>query len=102
MLEHVHRPTILGFMYAHSFAIIAYFGLCSLLCLPFSSLYWFLRHMCAASVWDLNDSVLVNLVEYKMVVQALCDAYCGENYGSTDFDVLENVRDAILRMAYYW
>jgi hypothetical protein len=32
----------------------------------------------------------------------VCNAYCGETYGSTDFDVLENVRDAILRMTYYW
>ena len=34
--------------------------------------------------------------------QAICSAYCGEAYGSTDFSVLENVRDAILRMTYYW
>ncbi|KAI9113425.1 hypothetical protein K1719_015352 [Acacia pycnantha] len=34
--------------------------------------------------------------------EALCNAYCGENFGSTDFDVLEKVRDAILRMTYYW
>ncbi|KAG5223024.1 suppressor of RPS4-RLD [Salix suchowensis] len=34
--------------------------------------------------------------------KAVCNAYCGETYGSTDFDVLENVRDAILRMTYYW
>ncbi|KAK7834094.1 suppressor of rps4-rld 1 [Quercus suber] len=34
--------------------------------------------------------------------QAICSAYCGEAYGSTDFNVLENVRDAILRMTYYW
>lgn len=37
-----------------------------------------------------------------MDLQALCNAYCGEKYGSTDFSALENVRDAILRMAYYW
>lgn len=35
-------------------------------------------------------------------LQAVCNAYCGDTYGSTDFDVLENVRDAILRMTYYW
>lgn len=34
--------------------------------------------------------------------QALCNAYGGEAYGSTDFDMLEKVRDAILRMTYYW
>ncbi|KAG2239372.1 hypothetical protein Bca52824_091803 [Brassica carinata] len=28
---------------------------------------------------------------------ALCNAYCGENYGSTDLDTLGTVRDAILR-----
>ncbi|KAL5993852.1 Suppressor of RPS4-RLD 1 [Asimina triloba] len=33
---------------------------------------------------------------------ALCNAYCGEVYGSTDLNVLENVKDAILRMTYYW
>ena len=38
----------------------------------------------------------------KLLCQTLCNAYCGENYGSTDFDTLENVRDAILRMTYYW
>ena len=36
------------------------------------------------------------------MIQTICNAYCGENYGSTDFDMLENVRDAILRMTYYW
>lgn len=36
------------------------------------------------------------------IYQALCNAYCGENHGSTDFDALANVRDAILRMTYYW
>lgn len=41
-------------------------------------------------------------VEMTSAWEALCDAYCGENYGSTDFDVLENVRSAILRMTYYW
>ncbi|KAL3813658.1 hypothetical protein ACJIZ3_014926 [Penstemon smallii] len=41
-------------------------------------------------------------LEMTSAWEALCDAYCGENYGSTDFDVLENVRDSILRMTYYW
>lgn len=35
-------------------------------------------------------------------LQTVCNTYCGENYGSTDSKVLENVRDAILRMTYYW
>lgn len=37
-----------------------------------------------------------------MDMQALCDVYCGETYGSTKLDALENVRDAILRMTFYW
>ncbi|EPS60222.1 hypothetical protein M569_14582, partial [Genlisea aurea] len=34
--------------------------------------------------------------------EAICEAVCGENFGSTDFDALENVREGILRMTYYW
>ncbi|KAL6551761.1 hypothetical protein OROGR_007915 [Orobanche gracilis] len=41
-------------------------------------------------------------VEMTSAWEALCNTYCGENYGSTDFDVLENVREAILRITYYW
>lgn len=48
------------------------------------------------SRWDEFDA------EISLAWDALCDAYCGENFGSTDFDVLENVREAILRMTYYW
>lgn len=55
-----------------------------------------IRTPCTPSRWDDFD------VEMTSAWEALCDAYCGENYGSTDFDVLENVRDAILRMTYYW
>ncbi|KAL1536496.1 suppressor of RPS4-RLD 1-like [Salvia divinorum] len=51
---------------------------------------------CTPSRWDDFEMEMVSAWE------ALCDAYCGENYGSTDFDVLENVREAILRMTYYW
>ncbi|ESW27855.1 hypothetical protein PHAVU_003G238000 [Phaseolus vulgaris] len=40
--------------------------------------------------------------EMTVAWETICNAYCGENYGSTDFDMLENVRDAILRMTYYW
>uniref|UniRef100_A0A0V0IXD6 Putative tetratricopeptide repeat protein 13-like n=1 Tax=Solanum chacoense TaxID=4108 RepID=A0A0V0IXD6_SOLCH len=55
-----------------------------------------IRTPCTPARWDDFD------VEMTSAWEALCDAYCGENYGSTDFDVLENVRDAILRMTYYW
>ncbi|XP_047180325.1 suppressor of RPS4-RLD 1-like [Vigna umbellata] len=40
--------------------------------------------------------------EMAVAWDTISKAYCGENYGSTDFDMLENVRDAILRMTYYW
>ncbi|XP_027919337.1 suppressor of RPS4-RLD 1-like [Vigna unguiculata] len=40
--------------------------------------------------------------EMAVAWDTICKAYCGENYGSTDFDMLEDVRDAILRMTYYW
>lgn len=33
---------------------------------------------------------------------AVCGAYCGHAYGSTSLDVLENVKNEILRMTYYW
>ncbi|TMX02833.1 hypothetical protein EJD97_019645 [Solanum chilense] len=55
-----------------------------------------IRTPCTPARWDDFD------VEMTSAWEALCAAYCGENYGSTDFDVLENVRDAILRMTYYW
>ncbi|KAM3286143.1 suppressor of RPS4-RLD 1 [Capsicum chacoense] len=55
-----------------------------------------IRTPCTPARWDDFD------VEMTSAWEALCDAYCGENYGSTDFDVLENVRDAVLRMTYYW
>ncbi|XP_051126901.1 suppressor of RPS4-RLD 1 [Andrographis paniculata] len=51
---------------------------------------------CPPTRWDDFE------VEMASAWEALCDAYCGENFGSTDFDVLENVREAILRMTYYW
>ncbi|KAI4330750.1 hypothetical protein MLD38_029007 [Melastoma candidum] len=40
--------------------------------------------------------------EMAMAWEDVCNSYCGETYGSTEFDALENVRDAILRMTYYW
>ncbi|XP_015901639.2 suppressor of RPS4-RLD 1 [Ziziphus jujuba] len=55
-----------------------------------------IRTPCTPARWDQFDR------EMTMAWEAVCNAYCGENYGSTDFDVLENVRDAILRMTYYW
>lgn len=51
--------------------------------------------------WWIVTIYLVSIL-ILLICQALCNAYCGENYGSTDFDVLENVRDAILRMTHYW
>ncbi|KAB5547876.1 hypothetical protein DKX38_011282 [Salix brachista] len=55
-----------------------------------------IRTPCMPSRWNEFDA------EMAMAWEAVCNAYCGETYGSTDFDVLENVRDAILRMTYYW
>ncbi|ERM96637.1 hypothetical protein AMTR_s00001p00272300 [Amborella trichopoda] len=34
--------------------------------------------------------------------ETVCNHYCGEAYGSTDIRMLDNVRDSILRMTYYW
>ncbi|KAL3646360.1 hypothetical protein CASFOL_011540 [Castilleja foliolosa] len=51
---------------------------------------------CTPSRWDDFE------VEMTSAWEALCNAYCGENYGSTDFDALDKVREAILRMTYYW
>ncbi|KAL2520811.1 putative tetratricopeptide repeat protein 13-like [Forsythia ovata] len=53
-----------------------------------------IRTPCTPSRWEDFE------VEMTSAWEALCDAYCG-NYGSTDFDVLENVRGEILRMTYY-
>ncbi|KAH9712205.1 Suppressor of RPS4-RLD 1 [Citrus sinensis] len=55
-----------------------------------------IRTPCTPSRWDEFDA------EMTMAWEALCNAYCGETYGSTDFNVLENVREAILKMTYYW
>lgn len=44
--------------------------------------------------------------DYDMEMEAawedLCTAYCDDLYGSNDLSLLENVKDAILRMTYYW
>ncbi|OMO56531.1 Tetratricopeptide TPR-1 [Corchorus capsularis] len=55
-----------------------------------------IRTPCTPARWEEFDA------EMAMAWEAICNAYCGENYGSTDFNVLENVREAILRMTYYW
>ncbi|KAF8410165.1 hypothetical protein HHK36_002687 [Tetracentron sinense] len=55
-----------------------------------------IRTPCTPKRWDEYDA------EMTMQWEALCNAYCGELYGCTDFEMLENVRDAILRMTYYW
>ncbi|XVF17569.1 hypothetical protein REPUB_Repub10bG0134700 [Reevesia pubescens] len=55
-----------------------------------------IRTPCTPSRWEEFDA------EMTMAWEAICKAYCGETYGSTDFDVLKNVREAILRMTYYW
>ncbi|XP_027362066.1 suppressor of RPS4-RLD 1 isoform X2 [Abrus precatorius] len=50
-----------------------------------------IRTPCTPARWEDYDA------EMARAWEALCNAYCGESYGSTDFDALENVRDAILR-----
>ncbi|KAK9165906.1 hypothetical protein Scep_001097 [Stephania cephalantha] len=55
-----------------------------------------IRTPCTPSRWDDYDT------EMAMAWEAVCNAYCGEAYGSTDPGMLENVQDAILRMTYYW
>ncbi|XP_010446657.1 PREDICTED: suppressor of RPS4-RLD 1-like [Camelina sativa] len=55
-----------------------------------------IRTPCTPARWSDFDEEMASAWE------ALCNAYCGENYGSTEFDALETVRDAILRMTYYW
>ncbi|KAL8160725.1 hypothetical protein V2J09_002262 [Rumex salicifolius] len=53
-----------------------------------------IRTPCTPARWDDFDT------EMAMAWEAICNAYCGETYGSTDFTALENVRDSILRMTY--
>ncbi|KAK2967664.1 hypothetical protein RJ640_030535 [Escallonia rubra] len=55
-----------------------------------------IRTPCTPARWDDFDA------EMAMAWEALCNTYCGETYGSTDFSMLENTRDAISRMTYYW
>uniref|UniRef100_A0A1J3IUG7 Suppressor of RPS4-RLD 1 n=1 Tax=Noccaea caerulescens TaxID=107243 RepID=A0A1J3IUG7_NOCCA len=55
-----------------------------------------IRTPCTPARWSDFDE------EMTASWEALCNAYCGENYGSTDLEALETIRDAILRMTYYW
>ncbi|KFK30365.1 hypothetical protein AALP_AA7G251800 [Arabis alpina] len=55
-----------------------------------------IRTPCTPARWSDFDEEMTSAWE------ALCNAYCGENYGSIDLDTLETVRDSILRMTYYW
>lgn len=55
-----------------------------------------IRTPCMPSRWDEYDT------EMAMAWESLCSVYCGELYGSTDLNALERVKDAILRMTYYW
>ncbi|KAL9241598.1 hypothetical protein vseg_015692 [Gypsophila vaccaria] len=55
-----------------------------------------IRTPCTPSRWSEFE------YEMAMAWETLCNSYCGDAYGSTDFDALEKVRDAILRMTYYW
>ncbi|OVA17057.1 Tetratricopeptide repeat-containing domain [Macleaya cordata] len=55
-----------------------------------------IRTPCTPYRWDEYDA------EMTMAWEALCNAYCGETYGSADLSMLENVQNAILRMTYYW
>ncbi|CAH2076227.1 unnamed protein product [Thlaspi arvense] len=55
-----------------------------------------IRTPCTPARWSDFDEEMTSAWE------AVCNAYCGENYGSTKLDALETVRDAILRMTYYW
>lgn len=41
-------------------------------------------------------------VELSAAWQALCDAYCNKAYGSLELSDLENVRECILRLSFYW
>ncbi|XP_020586512.1 suppressor of RPS4-RLD 1 isoform X2 [Phalaenopsis equestris] len=50
----------------------------------------------SSSRWEDYDT------EMEAAWEELCTAYCDELYGSNDLSLLENVKDAILRMTYYW
>ncbi|XP_056865617.1 suppressor of RPS4-RLD 1-like isoform X1 [Raphanus sativus] len=55
-----------------------------------------IRTSCTPARWsDFNE-------EMTSAWEAFGNAYFGENYGSTDLDALETVRDVILRLTYHW
>ncbi|CAD5169559.1 unnamed protein product [Musa acuminata subsp. malaccensis] len=55
-----------------------------------------IRTPCTPSRWDEYSE------EMATAWEAICSAYTSEIYSSTDLTMLENVKDAILRMTYYW
>ncbi|KAJ0040577.1 hypothetical protein Pint_27946 [Pistacia integerrima] len=63
---------------------------------------WTTEYLDVIRCLEVLDPIIESFVTGSSAEIAVCNAYCGDNYGSTDFSVLENVRDAILRMTYYW
>ncbi|URE00095.1 Tetratricopeptide repeat protein [Musa troglodytarum] len=55
-----------------------------------------IRTPCTPSRWDEYTE------EMATAWEAICSAYTSEMYPSNDLTMLENVKDAILRMTYYW
>ncbi|XP_020091961.1 suppressor of RPS4-RLD 1 isoform X2 [Ananas comosus] len=55
-----------------------------------------IRTPCTPSRWEEYDA------EMAAAWEALCTVYCGELFGSNDVNMLGDVKDAILRMTYYW
>lgn len=55
-----------------------------------------IRTPCTPSRWNEFDT------EMAMAWQTLCNVYCSEVYGSADISMLDKVKDAILRITYYW
>ncbi|KAL5707005.1 hypothetical protein ACHQM5_025106 [Ranunculus cassubicifolius] len=54
-----------------------------------------IRTPCTPSRWEDYDA------EMTLSWDAICNAFCGETYGSTDLTSLEDVRNGILKMTYY-
>ncbi|RZR80271.1 hypothetical protein BHM03_00006266, partial [Ensete ventricosum] len=55
-----------------------------------------IRTPCTPSRWDKYSE------EMATAWEAICSAYTSEMYSSNDLTMLENLKDAILRMTYYW
>jgi len=55
-----------------------------------------IRTPCTPSRWEEYDE------EMAFSWEALCEAYSGDLFGSHNLSLLNNVKDAILRMTYYW